>query len=232
MFYQPEDGRGWVVLAAYHEETLLRVLDEMMDDPESAGFSDIGIRNILYTEVLNTRPRRVLEIGTHIGTGAVVMGTALQRNGYGKLISLEPQLKYKAIAEGYIARAGLSEMVEILPFFSYQDECQQRLRAEGPFDLIFIDGAHEYEAALFDIRLAYALLRENGLIILHDSGRDSPQMDQSGQGGVRRAVHDFAAETPGAVAIFREHPLWLNPCGAALICKQLLEPAIETPAGA
>jgi hypothetical protein len=25
--------------------------------------------------------------------------------------------------------------------------------------------------------------------------------------------------------MFFEHPLWLNPCGAALICKQKLHPA-------
>ena len=172
----------------------------------------------------------MLEIGTHIGTGAVVLGTALQRNGYGRLISLEPQLNYVAIAEKYLRSIGLEEVVEILPFFSHDDQCRARLAEEAPFDLIFIDGAHEYSAALFDIRLAYDLLRDNGLIILHDAGRDSPGMDRSGQGGVRRAVYDFAAEAPGAVALFREHPLWLNPCGAALICKQRLEPAIRPPA--
>lgn len=226
MFYTPDHDRGWIVLPAYHGEALMATLEAIMQDPAAPGFSDVGIRNLLYSEVLNVRPRKVLEIGTHVGTGAVVIGSALKRNGYGKLISLEPQSELRLIAERYLRKAEVNDVVEVLPGFSYDQACRTRLEAEAPFDMIFIDGAHEYEAALFDIRLCYGLLRENALIVLHDAGRSSTEMDQSGRGGVRRAVHDFARDTPGAVALFREHPLWLNPCGAALICKQRLEPPV------
>jgi predicted O-methyltransferase YrrM len=224
--YQPEESRGWDVLPVYESDaTLMRVLETMMTDAEAPGHSDVGIQNMLYSEVLNTRPRRVLEVGTLIGTAAVIIGSALKRNGYGKLLTLEPQAHCRAIATDYVAAADVSSWVEILPYFSYQDECRERLDAEAPFDLIFIDGAHEYDAARHDIELCYSLLRENGLLILHDVGKHSPAMDQSGQGGVRRALHEFASATPEARVIFREYPLWLNHCGAGLVCKQALNPA-------
>jgi predicted O-methyltransferase YrrM len=226
MFYKPEPSRGWDVLPAYDgDATLMRVLSMMMKDAEAPGHSDVGIQNLLYSEILNSRPRRVLEIGTHIGTASVIMGRALARNGYGKLFTLEPQAHYQQVASGYIDAAEVAPWVEIVPMFSYQPECEKRLAEEAPFDLIFIDGAHEYEAALHDIRFCYGLLRENGLMILHDVGRLSPDLDQSARGGARRALYDFTSEMSGARTIFREHPLWLNHCGAALVCKQALEPA-------
>jgi predicted O-methyltransferase YrrM len=226
MFYQPEPSRGWEVLPTYNgDETLMRVLALMMEDRESPGHSDVGIQNLLYSEILNSRPHRVLEIGTHIGTASVIMGRALARNNYGKLLTLEPQAHYQRIAQGYIDAADVAPWVEIVPLFSYQPECVQRLADEAPFDLIFIDGAHEYEAALHDIRTCYGLLRDNAILVLHDVGRLSPDLDGSQRGGARRALFDFSAETPGARVIYREHPLWLNHCGAALVCKQALEPA-------
>lgn len=226
MFYEPESDRGWVVLPTFDGDAkLMSVLSRMMDDAEAPGHSDVGIQNMLYSEILNSRPRRVLEIGTHIGTAAVIMGRALARNGYGKLLTLEPQAHYQQVASTYLEAADVGSFAEIVPMFSYQPECQERLRQEAPFDLIFIDGAHEYEAALHDISMCYALLRDNGLLILHDVGRLSPELDQSQRGGARRALYDFTERTPGASTIFREHPLWLNHCGAGIVCKQALEPA-------
>lgn len=223
--YKPEEDRGWAVLPAYDGDgDLVTVLDSMMSDTEAPGHSDVGIQNLLYSEVLSSRPRRVLEIGTHIGTASIIIGRALARNGYGKLLTLEPQSHYQDIAAANISRAGVSKYVEVLPFFSYQQDCLDRLDAEAPFDLIFIDGAHDYDAALHDIDLCYSLLRENGLMFLHDVGKKSPSMDPSERGGVRRALRDFALDNAGARVIFREYPNWLNDCGAAMVCKQVLDP--------
>jgi predicted O-methyltransferase YrrM len=225
-FYNPEPNRDWIVHPVFEgNSNLSRVLDAIHEHPDSPGHSDVGIQNLLYTEILNTRPRRVLEIGTHIGTAAVIMATALEQNGYGKLLTLEPQEHFRNIAHEHVRLAGLDHRVEILPCFSYEEECRERLRGEAPFEVIFIDGAHEYEAALFDIELCYGLLADNGAMLLHDVGVRSPMMDSSGCGGVRQALYDFANRTDGIQVIFKEHPLWLNDCGAAIVCKQVLEPA-------
>lgn len=220
-----DPDRGWEVLPVFDgNRQLTEALQAMMSSDEAPGHSDVGIQNLLYSEILNNRPRRVLEIGTHIGTASVIMGSALMRNGYGKLLTLEPQAHYQDIAAKNVEAAGVSSCVEILPFFSYQQECQDRLEEEAPFDLIFIDGAHDYESARHDIELCYSLLRINGLMILHDVGKRSPLMDPGGNGGVRRALHDFSEANPESRVIFREYPIWLNECGAALVTKQLLNP--------
>lgn len=220
-----EEAGGWIVHPVYDGDVqLMNLLGLMMQDVEASGHSDVGIQNILYSEVLNTRPRRVLEIGTHIGTAAVIIGSALKRNGCGKLLTLEPQRHYYDIAQKYVGAAGLDAQVEILPFFSYEQQCQLRLADEAPFDVIFIDGAHEYEAALHDMELCYGLLAANGLMILHDVGCRSPVIDQTGSGGARRALYDFTRRTASARTIFREYPKWLNECGAGLVCKESLIP--------
>jgi predicted O-methyltransferase YrrM len=77
MFYNPENSRGWIVETVYANDPASKILDQMHNDPEAPGESDIGIRNLLYTMILNLRPRRVLEIGCHIGSGAIVIGAAL-----------------------------------------------------------------------------------------------------------------------------------------------------------
>jgi predicted O-methyltransferase YrrM len=82
MFYNPENSRGWVAEAVYSNAPAFKLLKKMYNDPEAPGQSDIGIRKLLYTTVLNLRPRRVLEIGCHIGSAAIVMGAALRRNGW------------------------------------------------------------------------------------------------------------------------------------------------------
>lgn len=223
-----DPARGWAVEAVFDsDKRLCGVLEKMHADPEAPGESDIGVRNLLYTMILNTRPRMVLEIGCHIGTGAVVIGSALRRNGYGRSISLEPAPHYAAIARRYLDELGLGEISTVEPLFSTQPECAAMLAERGPFDLIFIDARHDYEDALFDIGLSMRLLSENGFIVLHDTGALSPEMDTTARGGVRKALHDFVLAAPEARVIYFELPMWLNACGAAIVCKQRLHPPIQ-----
>lgn len=229
MFYAPEPQRGWHVHSIFTGDHLVvETLKDMQKDPEAPGFSDVGIRNLIYCFAVNLKPRRVLEIGTHIGTCAVVIGSALRLNQYGRLITLEPAEHYRKIALKYIQRAQLSDFIQVEPSFSSDPGCQDFLRREGPFELIFIDGAHDYVAAKNDIELCRDLVAENGMIVLHDVGIASPDMDPSGRGGVRSALHDFSKEHPEFRVMYFEYPLWLNPCGAAVICRQKLDPPVQS----
>lgn len=227
-FYNPESSRGWDVASTYNGALtrwrVSRTLRRMAKHPEVAGNSDVGVQNLLYTLAVSLRPRRILEIGTHIGFGAVIMGHALKTNGYGKLITLEPGPHYQKAAATHVAQAGLGDQVEILPFFSYDAECRERLAAEAPFELIFVDGAHDYDAVSDDIALAAGLVCDNGIIVCHDTGQGSPGMDPSGKGGVRQALWDFQLGNPEFRTIFFEFPVWLNNTGSAIVCKQRLDP--------
>jgi predicted O-methyltransferase YrrM len=228
MFYAPEQSRGWQVLPVFDQDAaLMETLGIMAQDNEAAGQSDVGIRNLMYCYALSLRPRRVLEIGTHIGTGAAVISSALKRNGYGKLITVDPNDRVATKAKNYLSQAGLSEFCEVVRGFSYEENVKSRLETEAPFDLIFIDGAHEYEAALHDIEYAGKILHPNGIMFLHDVGRMSSDFDKSGKGGVRKALYDFSQANSIFRTVYFEHPLWLNPCGAAMVCRQEYEPEIQ-----
>lgn len=219
------DARGWVVEASSDGDSrLTRVHGVMEADDIRPGFSDVGTHNLLSTLTLNLRPRRVLEIGTHIGTATVVIASALRTNGYGKLYTIEPQDLQRERAAGYAEAAGLTDRIEFLAGLSHQPETKALLQELAPFEIIFIDGSHEYDHIRHDLDFCYALLRDNGFLVLHDVGQSSAEVDSSGKGGPRRAMHDFLAAQPDASGIFFEYPLWLNPCGAGLICKQKLSP--------
>ncbi|MBV9376331.1 MAG: class I SAM-dependent methyltransferase, partial [Alphaproteobacteria bacterium] len=185
----------------------------MAADPEAKGHSDTGVQNLVYMLCASLRPRRVLEIGTHIGTAAVIIGHALKANRYGKLITLEPAAHYFSISNRYVKAAGVSDFVQIWPVFSYDANCKLRLREEMPFELIFIDGAHDYQAAVHDIAFSAELLCKNGIMVLHDVGAISDSMDPTGRGGVRQALFDFCEDNPRFRAIFFEFPVWLNNTG-------------------
>lgn len=223
--HQVNSERGWDVHPAYISDTLVaRTIREMDQDPEAPGFSDIGTRNLLYCFCLSMKPRRVLEIGMHIGFSSLVIGSALRLNKFGHLLSVEPNQHYREIASKYLKQARLIDFVDIVPGFSYEAACQKRLREEGPFEIIFLDAAHDYESAAHDIKLCSELVSENGIIILHDTGVHSPEMDPSGRGGVRAALNQFAVGNQKFKPIYFEYPLWLNPCGAAVLCRQRLDP--------
>jgi predicted O-methyltransferase YrrM len=227
-FYNPESSRGWAVESIYNGSLtrwrVSRTLRRMAKDAESRGQSDVGVQNLIYALTVSLRPRRVLEIGTHIGTGAVVVGHALKSNGYGKLITLEPAKHYQTAAASNVRRAGVVQQVEILPCFSFDQQCRERLVAEGPFELIFIDGAHDYDAFRHDIEMAAQLICDNGIIVCHDVGSQSPALDPTGKGGVRQALWDFKEENADFKTIYLEFPVWLNDTGTALVCKERLSP--------
>jgi predicted O-methyltransferase YrrM len=58
----------------------------------------------------------------------------------------------------------------------------------GDIDLLFIDGDHQYEGCLSDIRTWYSHLVENGHLMFHDS--------YLGSYGVQDAILDFMREHP------------------------------------
>jgi predicted O-methyltransferase YrrM len=197
----------------------MALLQQMEIHPESPGKSSWGTRNVLFSFILSLRPKVVLEIGAHIGSGTVVMGSALKANNFGRLYSLEPQDHYFKLLCEHVSTAGLESFVTPLKLFSTDEELPRILGEKA--DLIFLDANHSYSFAAKDIAIADALLSENGLLVLDDVGPTiSAQLCTEGRGGVRQALLDYVSENDDLSVIFLEPPFWLNPCGIALACKQ------------
>jgi predicted O-methyltransferase YrrM len=149
---------------------------------------------LLYVLARAMGARSVLEIGTLGGYSTIWLARALPRDG--ALISLEIDPKHAELARSNIARAGLSDKVEVR--LGRAQETLPRLAAEsqGPFDLIFIDadkpGYPEY------FRWALQLTRPGSLIIADNVVREGEVADSSSQDadvqGVRRFNQLAAAE--------------------------------------
>ena len=194
---QQTEERGWYVEPMFTGDPLIprELLQELEDHPEAPGRSSWGTRNILASYILSLRPKTVLEIGSHIGSGAVVMGSALKRNNFGTLYCLEPQDHYFGILSDFIARAGLEDYVQPLKMMSTDPELTTILPRK--VDIVYLDANHSYSHVYADLELCDKLIDTDGIVFLDDTGHErSPAMDSERRGGVRQAVVDFARHRP------------------------------------
>lgn len=214
-------ARGWDVVASSTGEGAVSkaLLEGMLAHPRAAGKSSDGTTNVLHAFILSMRPKTVLEIGSHIGFGAIAIGTALKANGFGRSFHLEPGEDFFAALSTFIDQAGLTDIAIPVQRMSTDPDLPKIIGSS--VDMVFIDADHSYSNVAKDIRVADSLLAPNGLIFFDDVGSPhSGAICKEGRGGARQALIDFAASRPDYAVIFFEHPFWLNPCGMAIACKQ------------
>jgi predicted O-methyltransferase YrrM len=138
----------------------------------------------LFGLVRGMKPVRVLELGTNLGLGAAHLAAALALNEaegapHGRLVTLEGAPALAALAAGHLARLGhgvgdeeaARVRVVVGPF---AETLAATAAAEGPFDLVFVDGHHEAEAALRYLDALRPHLADGALVVLDDvePGRD------------------------------------------------------------
>ena len=138
----------------------------------------------LFGLVRGMKPARVLELGTNLGVGAAHLAAALALNEssgspHGRLVTLEGAPALAARAAGHLARLGhgvgddpeFRVRVVVGPF---AETLAPTAAGEGPFDLVFIDGHHEAEAALAYLDTLRPHLADGALVVLDDvePGRD------------------------------------------------------------
>lgn len=138
-------------------------------------------RVALFSLVYGTKPRSVLEIGTFRGGSALIIVHAMDANGFGELICVDPQPRIPPSVWSAIAhRATLFEGSSpgILG--------QAAQRVPGGFDLALIDGDHSYDGALDDAEAVLPRMAPGGRIAFHDAHFDQ----------VDRAIEDFLVRHP------------------------------------
>lgn len=130
--------------------------------------------------------RRVLEVGTYKGFGAVLMAQAGAEvwavdwhrgdedlGPRDTLCAWWTNVRRHQVEDRVVGLVGRSEVV--LP-----------LLREQSFGMAFVDAFHAYEAVAADIRLVLPLIRRPGLVVFHDYSTVWP--------GVRRAVDELRAQ--------------------------------------
>ena len=120
-----------------------------ISDPEVASFLAVTARA--------SGAKRVVEVGTNIGYGAIVLARAIGPEG--RVVTIEVDHETCEIARGYIARAGLSDRVEV----RHADALTALATLTDEIDLVYIDCVKEHYPAYLDLILPK--LSPRGVII-------------------------------------------------------------------
>jgi len=120
-------------------------------------------RMIIYAIVRGTRPERALEIGTALGGSAAIIAAAMEDNGVGKIIGIDPLRRVDPALRRYFGRFKLIQRVA-------PDGIEEAAQlAGGTFDLVFYDGPNIHAATSSIIAAILPYLSERAFLIV-DNG--------------------------------------------------------------
>lgn len=192
----------WSAVDRYLGDTLRLTdpsLDAALDATTAAGLPEINVApnqgKLLNLWARSIGARRILEIGTLGGYSTIWMARALPADG--RLISLEIDPKHAEVARANVARAGLSQVVEIRVGKALESLPKIADERPGPFDFIFIDADKSNIPEYF--RWALRLARPGSMIVIDNVVRDGKLIDaNSNDPSVRgvRQLHELLSNEP------------------------------------
>jgi len=174
-------------------------LRAVVEAAKAAGLPSIQVSppqgKLLQMLVRLVGARTVLEFGTLGGYSSILMARALPEDG--RLITLEANPKFAAVASASIARAGLGDVVEVRIGPALESLPGLEEEGAGPFDLVFIDADKVNTPNYF----AWALdrTRPGGLIIADNVVRDGSLAKEDSDDPAtqaQRQLHETLLEEP------------------------------------
>lgn len=215
----------WEIIRAWYDNT---------DRTGTIGEAAAPLISTLQGFVLGNRAARIVQLGTHAGYSALLLGFMLRRmNARRGLFTLDIDAQMCAVAHEWINRAGLQDFVKVAEGDSRSPASAAAAReylGDTP-ELIILDSSHEYRATLIELDLWYGELAAGGLLVVHDVSRFAQSFDVTGSGGVRRAFDEWRAANAGAETFLLNgearsmelpRPLYKDACGLGLIHKPTL----------
>lgn len=120
-------------------EAYARENHEPISDPEVGSFLAVTARL--------AAPKMIVEVGTNIGYGAIVLARAAGPSA--KVVTIELSAKMVEVARQFIERAGLSSQIEV----RQADALAALAVLPGEIDLVYIDCVKEHYPAYLDLVL-------------------------------------------------------------------------------
>ena len=172
------------------------------------GFGEDALFAMWWLVLESLRPRKMLEIGVYRGQVLAFWSKwALEQSREAALFGLSP---YTSAGDGVSAYENLDYLLDIkesfqylglpmfepLMFLSTDSRAKDVLEPHhGEFDLVYVDGSHDYEVVLNDIDLSHSLLRKSGYMVLDDAGlsiaQDLPPYAFNGHPGPSRVASEL-----------------------------------------
>jgi caffeoyl-CoA O-methyltransferase len=155
------------------------------DNTRSPGMmSALVVARLLEALILTSGARRVLEIGSFTGVGALTMAAALPADGM--VTSLEVNPEIAAVARRHIDDSPHGHRVELI----VGDALQTISNLKGPFDLIYIDAWKADYPAYYDA--VVPKLADRGVIVADNLFYGGAALDASVEGEGATGIREFA----------------------------------------
>ncbi len=147
----------------------------ILGDEDEYGGVNPGDRRALYTLIANMAPKKVLEVGTHIGASTLYIAAALKASETGEMVSVDildvnapdaPWLKV-GLKNSPLHNVQHIDCAEIVTF-EQSSSLQYLERTQERFNFIFLDGDHGAKTVYNEVSLALDVLAPGGVILLHD----------------------------------------------------------------
>lgn len=193
------DHELWSAVDRYIGEAIVPsdpALDAALAASDEAGLPSIAVSaaqgKFLSLLAIIRGAKNILELGTLGGYSSIWLARALPAGG--RLITLEAEPRHADVARANIARAGLSDVVQVRLGRALDTLPQLAREGAGPFDFIFIDADKVNIPEYFDWSLKLA--RPGSVIVVDNVVRrgnviDAASTDANVQ-GVRRFNEQLA----------------------------------------
>lgn len=123
--------------------------------------AEIEVLEFLKCLMTTIKPNVVVETGTFMGVSTVYMAEGIKQNGFGKIVTCEPDPAVFAKAKEKIDGAGLQKWVD------YRCEPSLKLKVAGTIDVLFCDSMPELREP--EVRYFLPQINPHGLILMHDA---------------------------------------------------------------
>lgn len=184
----------WTAVDQYIADRVISpdaALEAALQASSAAELPDIQVTpnqgKLLWMLAATLGAKNILEVGTLGAYSTIWLARALP--GDGRLITLEADPKHFAVAAANVARAGLTDIVEIRLGAALDTLPQLAAEHRSPFDLTFIDADKEQTADYFE--WAVRLSRPGSLIIVDNVIRKGAILDPNSTDSRVRGVQRF-----------------------------------------
>jgi predicted O-methyltransferase YrrM len=123
--------------------------------------AEVEVLEFLRTFMTTVKPELVVETGTFLGVSTLYMAEGLRQNGFGKILTCEPDAEAFAAAQEKFAASGLSPWIDARKVSSLD------LEVAGTIDILFSDSLPELREQ--EVRRFLPLMKPGALVLMHDA---------------------------------------------------------------